>query len=448
MSEDRFSGRISTHVDAAARGFDRAVRTYMRHGRDVTDALADSLRYDRDLAAAHAFAGLVQILLARQETLEAARLHSRQARKAVSRRPVDGWELALVMALQQACDGYWKGAAQTLREAINPRSPSPVLVKLAHSLLFMAGDRNGMLELTAPIAGHGDGHAAGHGYILGCHAFALEENGHFEAAEQTAHRALHYAADDIWAMHALAHVYDATNRTAEGLLWVESGRQSWSLCNNFAHHMAWHLALFNSERGAFDRALEIYDRDLRNTRTDDFRDFANAVSLMQRLSHMGVDVGDRFDELYAIGWNRKSDVTSVFACLHHLLPLLVRKDIAAVSELMDAMRARAAGKGDQPEVAGSTGIPLAETLTAYALRGENGNDLLDIARKLPALGGSNTQRDIFMWSLILMADDACDHRTVASLAALRGKMRQADAFSTMIEQRMCFGTPTRQSNVA
>src|SRR5215207_6079809 len=51
--------------------------------------------------------------------------------------------------------------------------------------------------------------------------------------------------------------------------------------------MAWHLALFHLETGDHDRVLAIYDTQVRPHPTDDFRDVANAVSLLWRFEQEG-----------------------------------------------------------------------------------------------------------------------------------------------------------------
>ena len=47
------------------------------------------------------------------------------------------------------------------------------------------------------LGAHGSDHAM-RGYILGCHAFTLEETGEYAAAERTGLQGLQYATDDAW----------------------------------------------------------------------------------------------------------------------------------------------------------------------------------------------------------------------------------------------------------
>lgn len=48
----------------------------------------------------------------------------------------------------------------------------------------------------------------GYGNVLGMHAFGLVENGAYALAEERADMALAIQGTDIWAVHAMAHVFE------------------------------------------------------------------------------------------------------------------------------------------------------------------------------------------------------------------------------------------------
>lgn len=48
----------------------------------------------------------------------------------------------------------------------------------------------------------------GYGNVVGMHAFGLVENGAYALAEEKADVALAIQSTDIWAVHAMAHVYE------------------------------------------------------------------------------------------------------------------------------------------------------------------------------------------------------------------------------------------------
>ncbi|RWS25566.1 Tetratricopeptide repeat protein 38-like protein, partial [Leptotrombidium deliense] len=54
-------------------------------------------------------------------------------------------------------------------------------------------------------------------YFYGMYAFGLEENHFYRKAESEARKGLQLNANDSWATHALAHVFEMEGRTSEGL---------------------------------------------------------------------------------------------------------------------------------------------------------------------------------------------------------------------------------------
>ena len=75
------------------------------------------------------------------------------------------------------------------------------------------------------------------------------------------------------------------------------------------------------DRGELDVALALYDTKIRQDKTDDYRDIANATSLLMRLELEGMDVANRLDELADFSENRTKDSCLVFADLHYMLAL-------------------------------------------------------------------------------------------------------------------------------
>src|SRR5688500_13972773 len=110
-----------------------------------------------------------------------------------------------------------------------------------------------------------------------------------------------------------------------------------------------------------ERALRLYDEEVRPRPTDDVRDVANAVSLLWRLEQEGVAVGARWGELSEIALRRRRDTTLAFAALHNLLTLVAVGEIEAAWELVDAM-SRTAGDDDQGEVMDAVAIELGTTV--------------------------------------------------------------------------------------
>ncbi len=332
-------------------------------------------------------------------------------------------------------------------DALLDRNPTALLaVKISHALRFVLGDAQGMLATTGRVLDRWSARTPGYGFMLGCHAFALEELGHFEAAERIGRRAVAIEPQDAWGLHAVSHVHEMQGRGREGIAWLEGSRPVWSACNNFAFHMAWHLALFALETRDQERALRLYDEEVRPRPTDDVRDVANAVSLLWRLEQEGVAVGARWGELSEIALRRRRDTTLAFAALHNLLTLVAVGEIEAAWKLVDAM-SRTAGDDDQGEVMDAVAIELGTTILESGLQRAPRASLAELANRLPRLGGSFAQRDVFIRTLATIAADRGDRAAVSRILTARRRLKRDDAFAAMIESRLAT-LPARRRRVA
>jgi tetratricopeptide (TPR) repeat protein len=242
----------------------------------------------------------------------------------------------------------------------------------------------------------------GFGFVLGCHAFGLEEAGDYAAAERAGRRAIELNRADIWAAHAVAHVLEMQNRTREGVAWVDALDPEWGNTNNFVFHIRWHRCLFHLDREDYERVLDLYDREIRAESTDEYLDITNAVALLWRLEQAGVDVGSRWAELRERSTVRSDDHLLVFADIHYAMALATDQ-----ADGMDAWRKSAEEFGRQcgviqADVMAESGLALGEAALAHR-RGEHARvlELLSPLRgSIRRIGGSHAQRDLFEQMLI------------------------------------------------
>ncbi|HEX2526860.1 MAG TPA: tetratricopeptide repeat protein [Geminicoccus sp.] len=431
MAVDRYSGVHGSSSPAALAAFEDAVDAVAAHRPDAADALQRCLDADADMVAAHVLKGLGAVMLARQECLAAAATQLAAAQAAAGRAgSTTRFEAVLLRALEKAVEGDIR-AATALLDAELDQSPKAFLIaKLAHGLRFMAGDAGGMLASTTALLPAWSAQDPGYGYLLGCHAFALEENGEYAAAERAGRQAVLIEPRDAWGMHAVAHVYEMQGRSRAGIGWLTNAKPGWQDCHNFRFHMAWHLGLFLLEEGRTEEVLDLYDHSVRPECTDDVRDIANATSMLWRLRQEGVHVGGRWEELAEIASRRRQETILVFATLHQLLALVARGERAQADDLLSALaRAAACGTTNQSVVARRVGLPLARLMVDG--KGE-GAAVLALARRLHHLGGSHAQRDVFLRILLDHAASQGDTALVGSLLDLRHQWRRIDRFASRI----------------
>lgn len=436
---DVYSGEHSSGVTAAATAHQNAVAALLAH-RPIFEHLRSALSHDPQFAAAHALNGIAQALFGSEASMALSRSMVRTTADALALAGGGtGHERALATAHEAAAGGAFSDAATHLEAHLQFHPTDLLSLKLAHALRFMSGEPQRMLKATSKALPHWSADAAGYGYVLGCHAFALEETGALADAERLGRSAVAYEPDDVWGRHAVAHVLEMEGRTREGRLWLEPSRTGALVCGAFNKHLIWHLALFHLAEGDHHGVLQLYDNAIAPSRDGDFRELANAVSLLWRLELCGVGVGSRWDVVAEIARTRSNDCAYAFAALHNLLAFIATGDMRAAEEVVAGLKARTS-TGSRISDAHSVGLHLAEWLVGAGYRSGTRVELVLMARRLVHLGGSQAQRDVFLQSLLMMAATTGDSGSVAELSAIRNRMRAEDNFQRTVWQRLRRGS--------
>ncbi|MEM6711335.1 MAG: tetratricopeptide repeat protein [Pseudomonadota bacterium] len=375
-----------------------AQMAFLAHGAATPAKLAEALEADPDLAIAHATKGLFLLLLGRSELLCTARAAHASAVVAADKRSISQRENTFLKALSHWLAGRPSHAVRALDDCLIAHPDDALAMKLSHAIRFILGDADGMRRsLETVMPSYADDHPA-LGYVYGCYAFALEETGDYDAAKKAGSSALERSPDDAWGLHAVAHVYDMTGKSRDGLNWLSGREAAWSHCNNFRYHVWWHKALMHLDQGEIDTVFDLYDSSIRGDRTDDYRDISNATSLLMRLELEGISVGERWQELAELSETRTGDGSLLFADLHYLLALIGDKREMATARMV--ARIAASGARGQTEAdlrMASPGIAASEGLEAFS-EGDFSRAFAGLGRariSLQSMGGSHAQRDVF-----------------------------------------------------
>lgn len=407
---------------------DRAVYALLAHRGDLMAHVTDALEADPGLVVAHVLAGFALQSAGRAELLPRAGGHLAAARETLAARGGMAREHRLVQALAAwHHSGDMHDAAGILERQLRADPHDVLALKLAHGIRFMLGDAVGMRLAIEDALPAWSPRVPGFGYVLGCHAFALEETHDANAAERAGREACMAAGDDLWGAHAVAHVMERQGRARDGIAWIASIEGRLAAGGAFGRHVHWHAALFHLHRGDTQAALDLHDRFVAAIPADDVRDFANAASLLWRLAAQGVPVARaRWDALAAIAARQGNHAGLAFFDLHHVLALAQAGDSRGLATKVSALHMRAfTGTGTQARVLAGAGLPAARAVIAAA----QGQDALAVATLLPlrsrlrALGGSDAQRDLLERLLIQCALNAGDmvlaHRLLDERAAQR-----------------------------
>jgi hypothetical protein len=397
MTFDICQSPVSLSSGAALESWNSMIRAFLAHGAATPVHLGQVLEAEPQFAMGHAARGLFSMMMGRAELVETAREAALAARAGLQEASASPRERCWVDALDHWLAGSPSLAVAAMEQALAAHPADTLSAKVSHAIRFILGDAQGMRRSIERILdAHGPDHAC-RGYALGCHAFTLEETGAYGAAEAAGLAGLALAPDDAWGLHAVAHVYDMTARPDLGIDLIEGNCGAWNHCNNFRYHVWWHKALLHLDRGETDVALGLYDGQIRADRTDDYRDIANATSLLVRLELEGVDVGMRWEELADLAEQRPTDGCLVFADLHYMLALAGTDRPEARRAMSARFEQEAMRPGETRRVYQHPGQSALAGLNAFAEgRYDFAFGALAAARsEMPAIGGSHAQRDVF-----------------------------------------------------
>jgi tetratricopeptide (TPR) repeat protein len=402
MRSDQRGIPLTTESDAAAAAYDETVTHYLEFRLAATPSLKKLLEADPDFAMGHCLKGFL-LSGFHSVALQGKIAESLAAAEALSQH-VTWREKASIAALAALHRGDSIGACRIWDEILVEHPRDLLSARLHHHYSFWLGRNYGMRDGAGRLLSSWDENVPGYGFLLGMHAFGLEESGDYAAAEASARRAVELNSDDLWAVHALGHVFEMQGRLDEGLALLTVSPDAWADRNPMKEHLYWHLAMFALESGDHERVLMLYDDAIFPEPNDFYLNIQNAVSILLRLELRGVDVGNRWDMLANICSGRIGDHFQSFTDTHVMIALARRGfdiDIARFTTSLFEFSAAAHGSV-AAENARSLTLPLSEAIAAYF----KGNHQRCIERLLPIrldyarIGASHAQRDIFSQILI------------------------------------------------
>ena len=283
--------------------------------------------------------------------------------------------------------------------------------------LFWCGNKRRQAEVISMVAADWGPGTPGWTHVLSARAFAMEEVGQYAVAERCAREALQSEPQDLWALHALAHVFERQGRTAEGIEMLVKSARFLNQYNPFRGHVWWHLALFLMSRACFDEALDLFDREIYPQDSSFYLDIQNGVSLLVRLEFQGVNVGaERWDRLARGSLVNATQSINWFTSMHHVIALSRSGRHKDVQSVLDYL-ARAGVESRQASLAHGLSVAAAEyyrNLPRLALR-----HMQALRQRRGELGASHTQQDIYDQIAVMAALELGDLPSVHRLLKAR-----------------------------
>ncbi len=301
-------------------------------------------------------------------------------------------EAGHIAAVRMLAAGEFTEAAALWEVVVDRRPRDLAAIRFAHDVYLHTGNDRARLVSSLRAATSFEPHESAHGHVLGQLAFAYEEVGRHDEALEAAHRALTINADDLWARHAAAHVYEMQGRSEPLYELLEPGG-SWVDHDLLAAHLWWHRGIRLVADRRFDDALGVAD----SLPIDPARAFtlADVTSLLVRIEVGGADVGDRWASVVEAWRGVATRHTCGFLDLH--AALAARTDPSFAEGWRDTQRsAHRPPRSENDRLFVEVVEPLTDALALLdgSHHDEGVATLMALSPRLHEVGGSLAQRQV------------------------------------------------------
>lgn len=424
------TGSPPTGADAEAVDlYDAAVDAQLRVSTDVGDAWEATVADHPGFVLGH----IGRAYLRGWSSEEPAFAEARQILDDLGEpRGLDDRERRHVAAARAYATGDLRGAAERLA-ALSAVYPHDTLaLAVGHILDFFVGDAAMLRDRIGRALPHWDRSHPHYGFLLGMHAFGLEECAAYQEAEQTGMRALEHNPRDVWALHAVTHTHEMQGRVRAGLDFMAERRADWEDGNLLAVHNTWHEALLLLGDGQIEAVLASYDRVVAPGEGElAALDLVDASALLWRLHLDRVDVGERWQPVVQ-GWQSVLDEPwYVFNDVHAVMALVGADRLDDARRRVERLASDRSAAPTNVAMTAEVGLPICSALVAFG-EGRYGDAvglLHPIRRKLHVMGGSNAQRDAVARTLFEAAIRAGEWDLARAIASERTDINPADLYT-------------------
>nr|XP_006811303.1 PREDICTED: tetratricopeptide repeat protein 38-like [Saccoglossus kowalevskii] len=277
---------------------------------------------------------------------------------------------------------YWNinDALNTWQKILTTYPTDILAIKFAYDACYIMGYSqlmNGMMKRVLP---YWEEEMEFYRTLKTLYAFVLVECNYFIEAEIIAREGLKHNNTDPQMVHVMAHVLGVTGHVGEAIMLLRSSL--------YCH-------------GDYSAAIVVYDTEI--ARRADSAESLNifniydCCSLLFRLELEGVDVGERYNELYKVISPYMNDHISAYSDMHLLMAIMGRGRQHEISRFIESVRKYINNQtGTQRDIMHEIGIVIFEAFQAY----KDGDYakvvdiLLPVRHKVWKIGGSQPQRDV------------------------------------------------------
>jgi hypothetical protein len=433
MITDSADHPVSGATPESLAAFEKACHELRCFIGDPVASVERAIAAGPEMTLAHALKAWLHLLGTEPAGLPVAR----ECLRAASRLPADQRERGHLEAIRLVTDGHWRAAGRVLEDVSAAYPRDALALQAGHQIDFFTGDSRMLRDRIARALPAWNDRVPGHHAVLGMYAFGLEECGDYREAERLGRESVAREPRDGWGWHAVAHVLEMQNRTAEGVAWLAGGAPVWSRESFFAVHNWWHLALFHLDRGELDEVFRLCDGPICGTGSSVVLDLVDATALLWRLALRGADVRERW-EAVADRWAAHVHAGNyAFNDWHAMMAFVGSGRVQAQQAVIETLDRTARGEDDTAAFARDVGLDAALAVQAF---GEGRYE--DAARRLRVIrphahrfGGSHAQRDLIDLTLTEAAIRSANRPLASALAAERAARRPESPLARLFLDR-------------
>ena len=397
--KDRYGLPITTSSTLAAERFIEGIDLLLEQNFGPEDTFTQALEADAGFALAH---GALAYMLHLRAQVAEARESAQQAQSlaaGVSRR-----ERQQIEAIALFVHGQGPRSYALIREHLAEYPRDMLMIRLAQRLCMLGCSGAGVASFPAPLFALMQSVAPAYGddwAFLGQYAFAHHEIGRLAEARRLAERSLTLRPTNATAAHSAAHVFFETGDAVGGGDFLDAWLKGFDTRAPYHVHLSWHQALFELALGHYQRALDLYEADIRPAVLANRAPALNdSAALLWRWSlYSGTTPPVPSQEVRDLATPAATRPGPVFRDAHAALAFAVAGDEVAMGHMIDRLQ----GLADQGDaLASEVTLPLAQGIHAFAQGAySEAVRLLEPLFAAPRLdqlariGGSHAQREVF-----------------------------------------------------
>jgi tetratricopeptide (TPR) repeat protein len=397
--QDRYGLPLSTSSALAAERFIEGIDLLLEQNFGPEEQFTQAIGADAEFALAHG--ALAYMLHLRAQVAEARESAQRAQALAAggSHR-----ERQQIEAIALFVNGQGPQSYALIREHLADYPRDILMIRLAQRLFALGCSGAGVASFPAPLLALMQGVASAYGddwAFLGSYAFAHHEMGHLQEARRLAERSLELRPTNAVAAHSEAHVFFEIGDPSGGGDFLGPWLQGFDTRAPYHVHLSWHQALFELARGRYQRALDLYEADIRPAVVaNQIAALNDSAALLWRWSlYSGTMPPVPPEEVRELAAPAAARPGPAFRDVHAALAFAVAGDEVYMGQMIDRLRVLA-DQGDA--LAGEVTLPLVRGIHAFA-QGAYGEavrlmePLFDAPRldQLARIGGSHAQREVF-----------------------------------------------------